>query len=150
MLRVFEAFSGIGAQRMALRDANIPHEVVAISEIDEYALAMYKAIHGDAPNLGDITAIDPYEVPDHDLFTYSYPCQNLSISGLGEGMAKGSGTPSSLVWECERVIDVKRPKFLLMENVKNLINKKNKPLYEEWLEVLEGYGYTNYWQVLNA
>ena len=74
MIKVFEAFSGIGTQRMALRNLEIEHEVVAIAEIDKYALESYEAIHGDCPNLGDISKIDPNDIPDHDLFTYSFPC----------------------------------------------------------------------------
>ena len=73
-IKVFEAFSGIGTQRMALRNLGIEHEVVAIAEIDKYALKSYEAIHGDCPNLGDISKIDPGVIPDHDLFTYSFPC----------------------------------------------------------------------------
>ena len=73
-IKVFEAFSGIGTQRMALRNLGIEHEVVAIAEIDKYALKSYEAIHGDCPNLGDISKIDPNTIPDHDLFTYSFPC----------------------------------------------------------------------------
>ena len=73
-IKVFEAFSGVGTQRMALRNLGIEYEVVAIAEMDKYALASYEAIHGDCPNLGDISKIDPNTIPDHDLFTYSFPC----------------------------------------------------------------------------
>ena len=149
-LRVFEAFSGIGTQRMALRNLGIEHEVVAIAEIDKYALKSYEAIHGECPNLGDISKIDPNTIPDHDLFTYSFPCQDISAAGKGKGFEKGSGTRSGLLWECEKVIRAKKPKYLLMENVKNLVSKKFKPGFEEWLKALEEIGYTNYYSVLNA
>lgn len=150
MIKVFEAFAGIGTQRMALKRLGIDHEVVAISEIDKFAIQSYEAIHGEVNNLGDITKLDTDAIPDHDLFTYSFPCQDISVAGQGKGLAEGSGTRSSLLWECERVIEAKRPKYLLLENVKNLVGKKNKPYFEKWLEVLRNYGYTNYWQVLNA
>lgn len=149
-LRVFEAFAGIGTQRMALKRIGVPHEVVAISEIDRHALAAYTAIHGDTTNMGDIRGIPSGGVPDHDLFTYSFPCQDISIAGKKLGFAAGSGTRSSLLWECERIIRDQRPRFLLLENVKSLVNRHNLPGFEEWLSVLEGYGYTNYWKVLNA
>ena len=149
-LRVFEAFAGIGTQRMALKRAGIPHEVVAISEIDRHAIKAYTAIHGDTTNMGDIREITSGDVPDHDLFTYSFPCQDISIAGKKRGFTAGSGTRSSLLWECERIISDKRPKYLLLENVKALVNRHNRPGFEEWLAVLEGYGYTNYWKVLNA
>ena len=149
-LRVFEAFAGVGMQRMALKNLGIPHEVVAISEIDKFALASYMAIHGKTLNLGDITKIDVETIPEHDLFTYSFPCTDLSVSGKQLGFKKGSGTRSSLLWECERIIEHKRPKFLLLENVKALTFKKNMDGFNEWLEILESYGYVNHWKVLNA
>lgn len=148
MLRVFEAFAGYGSQSIALRNLGIEYEVVAISEIDKYAIKAYEAIHGPTNNLGDICKIDPSDIPDHDLFTYSFPCQDLSVAGKQAGL--GKGTRSGLLYECEKVIEAKKPKYLLLENVKNLVSKKFKPQFEEWLEYLEELGYTNYWQVLNA
>ncbi|MGH2016724.1 DNA cytosine methyltransferase [Aerococcus urinaeequi] len=149
-LRVLENFAGIGTQRMALENLGIEHEVVGITEIDKFAIKSYEAIHGKVNNLGDISLVDPNDVLDHDLFTYSFPCQDISVAGKGKGFEKGSGTRSGLLWECEKVIRAKKPKYLLMENVKNLVSKKFKPGFEEWLQALEDMGYTNYWQVLNA
>ena len=148
MLRVFEAFAGYGSQSIALRNLGVEYEVVAISEIDKYAIKAYEAIHGPTNNLGDICKIDPRDIPDHDLFTYSFPCQDLSVAGKQAGL--GKGTRSGLLYECEKIIEAKKPKYLLLENVKNLVGKKFKPQFDEWLEYLEGLGYTNYWQVLNA
>ena len=148
MLRVFEAFAGYGSQSIALRNLGIEHEVVAISEIDKYAIKAYEAIHGPTNNLGDICKINPSDIPDHDLFTYSFPCQDLSVAGKQAGL--GKGTRSGLLYECEKIIEAKKPKYLLLENVKNLVGKKFKPQFDEWLEYLEGLGYTNYWKVLNA
>ncbi|QZT28076.1 DNA (cytosine-5-)-methyltransferase [Streptococcus dysgalactiae] len=150
MLRVFEAFAGIGTQRMALRNLGITHEVVAIAEIDKFAIKSYEAIHGSVNNLGDISKINPYTIPDHDLFTYSFPCQDISVAGKQAGLDIDSGTRSGLLWECQKVIATKKPKYLLMENVKNLVGKKHKPNFDKWLDWLESQGYTNYWQVLNA
>ena len=148
MLRVFEAFAGYGSQSIALRNLGIEHEVVAISEIDKYAIQAYEAIHGPTNNLGDISKIDPKDIPQHDLFTYSFPCQDLSVAGKQAGL--GKGTRSGLLYECEKIIEYCRPKYLLLENVKNLVGKKFKADFDKWLEYLEGLGYTNYWQVLNA
>lgn len=150
MIRVFEAFAGVGSQRMALNNLGIPHEVVAISEIDKFAIASYEAIHGKVNNLGDISKLEEKDIPDHDLFTYSFPCQDISLAGKQGGFEKGSGTRSSLLWECNRVIESKKPKYLLLENVKNLVGKKFKPDFDEWLNHLESLGYKNYYQVLNA
>ena len=149
MLKVIEAFAGVGSQRMALRNLRIKHEVVGIFEIDKFALKSYKAIHGECPNLGDISKIDVKNIPQHDLFTYSFPCQDLSIAGKQKGMIRGV-TRSGLLYECERIIKHCKPKYLLLENVKNLVGKKNKPQFDEWLKFLEDLGYTNYWKVLNA
>ena len=148
MLRVFEAFAGYGSQSITLRNLGIEYEVVAISEIDKYAIKAYEAIHGPTNNLGDICKINPSDIPDHDLFTYSFPCQDLSVAGKQAGL--GEGTRSGLLYECEKIIEAKKPKYLLLENVKNLVGKKFKPQFEEWLSYLENLGYTNYWQVLNA
>lgn len=149
-IRVFEAFAGVGSQRMALRNLGIDHEVVAIAEIDKFAIKSYEAIHGETNNLGDISQIETTDIPDHDLFTYSFPCQDISVAGKGLGLDEGSDTRSGLLWECQKVIAVKQPKFLLLENVKNLVGKKHKHNFDKWLEWLEEQGYTNYWQVLNA
>ncbi|HSQ90534.1 DNA cytosine methyltransferase [Romboutsia sp.] len=148
MLKVFECFAGIGSQRMALRNLGIEHEVVGIAEIDKFALKSYEAIHGDCPNFGDISKINPNDLPNMDLFTYSFPCQDLSVAGKQRGL--GEGTRSGLLYECEKVIEAKRPKYLLLENVKNLVGKKFKDAFDNWLEYLEGLGYANYWKVLNA
>lgn len=148
-LKVFEAFAGVGTQRMALRNIGVEHEVVGISEIDKYAYQSYQAIHGETKNFGDITKIIPNELPDFDLFTYSFPCTDLSNAGKQEGMIRGK-TRSGLLYECEKIIEAKLPRFLLLENVKPLVSRKFKPQFDEWLAYLESLGYTNYWKVLRA
>ena len=155
MLKVFEAFAGYGSQAMALHrlKENFPsfdYEVVGISEIDKYALQAYEAVHGHCPNYGDISKIDWTSVPDFGLFTYSFPCQDISNAGRQKGFAEGAETRSSLLWECRRVIEQKRPKYLVMENVKNLVSKKFMPELHKWIAELDAFGYTNYMQVLDA
>lgn len=102
-IRVIELFAGIGSQAQALKNLGIPYEVVAISEIDKYAIKGYEAIHGPVNNLGDITQIE--HLPDCDLITYSFPCQDLSIAGAKKGMSEGSGTRSALLWEVGRLLE---------------------------------------------
>lgn len=148
-IRVFEAFAGYGSQSIALRNLGIDYEVVAISEIDKYAIQAYEAIHGKVNNLGDISKIKVEDIPQHDLFTYSFPCQDISVAGSTKGIVRGQ-TRSGLLYECEKIIEHCKPKYLLMENVKNLVGKKFKPQFDEWLKYLEDLGYTNYWKVLNA
>ena len=154
-LRVFEAFAGYGSQSLALerlrRDyPEFDFEVVGISEIDKYAIQAYDALHPNVTNYGDISKIDWSQVPDFDLFTYSSPCQDFSNAGLQRGGEEGSGTRSSLLWECRRAIVQKRPKYLLLENVKALVSKKFMPLFGKWIKSLEDYGYYTNWQVLNT
>ena len=148
MLKVFEAFAGYGSQSLALKYENIPHKVVGISEIDKWAIKAYNALHDNVKNYGDIVKINPEDLPDFDLFTYSFPCQDISIAGYQKGINKN--TRSGLLYECEKIIEVKQPKYLLLENVKNLVGKKFKHQFDEWLKYLESLGYTNYWKVLSA
>lgn len=154
-IKTFEAFAGYGSQLMALRrlEKDFPdfHVVpIGISEIDENPIKAYQAVHGDVPNYGDISKIDWNSVPDFDLFTYSFPCQDISSAGYQNGFAEGSGTRSSLLWECEKAIKAKRPKYLVMENVKQLYNKNNMPLFMKWLKILESYGYVSHCKILNS
>lgn len=73
-LKVFEAFAGVGSQHMALRNLGVDYEVVGVSEIDKFAHQSYEAIHGKTKNFGDISKLQPEDLPDFDLFTYSFPC----------------------------------------------------------------------------
>ena len=110
---------------------------------------LYKA-HIRSKNFGDIRLIDTKELPKIDLFTYSYPCKNISVAGNMKGLDKDSGTQSSLVWECFKIIEHCRPKYLLMENVKNLVGKKFMSSFQLVLDELTKLGYNNYWKVLNG
>lgn len=102
------------------------------------------------PNYGDISLIDWAIVPDFNLLTYSFPCTDISTAGLQKGLAEGSGTRSSLLWECAKAIQAKRPKYLLMENVKALVSDKFIPDFRRWAKWLEDMGYNNFYQILNA
>ena len=142
-------FSGYGSQALALENLGIDF-TSDISEIDKYAIQAYNQLHGDTHNWGDITKIDETKLPYYDLITYSFPCQDISLAGLQKGLDKGTETRSSLLWECERIIRAVKPKYLLMENVKNLVGEKHKHNFIRWLHVLEMMGYQNYYKVLNA
>lgn len=150
MIRLFEAFSGYGSQALAMKRYGIEFESVGIAEIDKYAIQAHEILHGPIKNFGDVSKLSVDELPDMDLFTYSFPCQDISNAGKQRGLEKGSGTRSSLLWECERIIEGKRPKFLMMENVKNLVGKKNKIHFDKWIELLQSLGYNTYWKVINA
>ena len=150
-IKIIELFSGIGSQAMALRNIGLDYEVVGISEIDKFAIKSYEAIHGKVHNFGDISKIE--ELPYCDLLTYSFPCQDLSISGKRKGISKG--TRSGLLLEVERLLLKSKqnetlPKYLLLENVKNLVGKKFIKDFERWLSFLNSLGYYSNWEVLNA
>ena len=152
MLRVFTSFSGYDSQCLALRRLGIPFELVGWSEIDKYAIQAHDVLFPEAKdrNYGDISRIDWAQVPDFDLFTYSFPCTDISNAGQQKGLEKGSGTRSSLLWECEKAIRAKKPKYLLMENVSALVSQKFLPYYEEWRRLLVSLGYESWSKVLNA
>lgn len=101
-------------------------------------------------NYGDIQGIDPATLPDFDLFTYSFPCQDISVAGYQCVLNENSGTRSSLLWECCKIIETKKPKYLMMENVKNLVGKNHKENFLKFLDYLESLGYKNSWSILNA
>lgn len=150
-LTVNELFSGIGAQRKALERAGIEHEVVGISDIDKYANQSYNAIYGETFQYGDITKIDRLKYAD--LWTYSFPCQDISVAGMQKGITES--TRSGLLYEVQRLLEVAKeegtlPKYLLLENVKNLVGKKFKTQFDDWVKYLDDLGYDTYWQVLNA
>lgn len=146
-----ELFSGIGSQRKALLNIGYDVDVVGISEIDKYAIKSYEAIFGKTRNYGDISKVNKLDYAD--LWTYSFPCTDISVAGRQEGISHS--TRSGLLYQVQRLLDVAKeentlPKYLLLENVKNLVGKKFKPQFDEWLKYLEQLGYKNYWQVLNA
>lgn len=156
-LRVFTSFSGYDSQSMALdrlkeMRPGFDYELVGWSEIDRHAIKAQNLVYPQwaGRNFGDITKIDWGLVPDFDLFTFSSPCQDFSSAGLQKGGAEGSGTRSSLLWFCENAIREKRPKYMFMENVKNLVSKRFRPLFYKWCERVESYGYRIFWQVLDA
>lgn len=152
MLRVVELFAGIGAQASALERLGIEFEST-VCEFEPHAYNGYCAIHGDTPNLGDITKVE--HLPECDLLTYSPPCQDISIAGLKRGLEEGSGTRSSLFWEVLRLLkDAKDrgvlPPVLVMENVDAIVNKQNRPHLERFIISLNQLGYTSSWSILNA
>lgn len=156
-LKVFCAFAGYDSQCMALDKLKefypeFDYIQVGWSEIDKFAIQAHNAVYPQYTdkNYGDISKIDWAQVPDFDLFTMSSPCQDFSAAGLQKGAEEGSGTRSSLLWECRKAVLVKKPKYILFENVKALTQKKFMPYFLKWQNELETYGYKNFWQVMNA
>lgn len=150
MLKLLSLFTGIGAFEKALERLNIDYELVGFSEIDKFAIKSYCAIHNvpENKNLGDITKINIDKIPDFDLLTWGFSCQDISIAGRMEGIKKG--TRSGLYYEGYKILKAKRPGISIIENVKNLTSKRFKEQFETILKDIEELGYNNYWQVLNA
>ena len=157
-IRLIELFAGVGSQAMALRNIGANFEHYRVVEFDKYAVASYNAIHGTGFEPSDIRQVNGYDlgIMDTDrytyIMTYSFPCQDLSVAGKMRGMEKGSGTRSSLLFEVERLLNEveELPQILLMENVPQVISKKNEKAFGEWKTALEWKGYRNYIQILNA
>lgn len=215
MLRVVEAFSGIGSQVKALRNIKVEHEILATIDWDINAIIAYDIIHHGPPvldeykemtkdelvdilkkytlssdgkspmniaglkrmskmelehllaairrsnNLTSITDINGDDLPEEiDLFTYSFPCQDLSIAGAWHGNNSGinrdANNRSGMLWEVERILferkdsNIKLPKFLLMENVSNILSATHRENFEEWKKILTDMGYYNVVYNLNA
>lgn len=150
--RIFEAFAGIGCQRLAFKKLSVEVESVGISEIDKFAIQSYQAIHGSVKNFGDISNIKGQDLPNIDVFTYSFPCTDLSKAGKQQGLI---GTRSGLVYEVIRILKECKesdnlPRLLIMENVVDLVSKKFIRHFQEIQTEIEKLGYLNYTSVLNA
>lgn len=124
------------------------YNLIKAIEFDKNAILSYNAIHGTNIEKMDIRQVS--ELPVCDFLTYGFPCTDISVGGKQEGIK--IGTRSGLLFEVERLLEdvLYKPKFLIMENVKNLLYGKHKPDFDRWLEKLEELGYVNYYQVLNA
>lgn len=145
MIKLIELFAGIGTQRQAFEQFG-DIDTVAISEIDPRPLNIYKNLFSTCPNLGDITKIS--SLPEADIWTYSFPCTDLSIAGKKEGL---KGEKSGLIYEVLRLLkNSPKPKILVMENVSNLVSKNFMPGFEEWMSFLADEGYKTFWKKMKA
>ena len=147
-LRVLELFGGIGACSKALERLNIPHKIVDYVEIDASATKSYNAVHGTNFEPQDITKWD--KDIEIDMIMHGSPCTNFSLAGRQEGGDEGSGTASSLMYETIRIVKKLRPKYVVWENVKNLLADKHVHNFDNYQITMRREGYNNYYQVLNS
>ena len=148
MIKILELFGGIGACSKALERLGIEYEIADYVEIDKYAVKSFNAMHDTNFEPQDICKWDKdIEV---DLIMHGSPCQDFSLAGKQAGGDEGSGTRSSLMYETIRIVEKLKPKYVIWENVKNLLSKKHRHNFDAYLETMEQLGYTNYYQVLNA
>lgn len=148
MLKVLELFAGIGACSKALDNIGIEHEIVDAVEIDKYAVKSFNAIHGTNFEPQDITKWD--KDIQVDLIMHGSPCQDFSVAGRQAGGDKDSGTRSSLMYETLRIVEKLKPKYVIWENVKNLLSKKHIHNFEAYQKAMQDLGYVNHYKVLNA
>jgi len=146
-LRLFEAFAGYGGASFALRKAKIQHKTVGFSEIDKFAVELYQKNHIGVPFFGDITQIKEEDLPDFDLFTGGFPCQPFSQVGLGKGEDDTRGT---LFHDIIRICEAKRPKHILLENVKGLRTNRHGKTLETIIKKLSRLGYDVVVELLNS
>ena len=148
MIKVLELFAGIGACSKALERLGIEHEIVDAVEIDKYAIKAFNAIHHTNFEPQDITKWD--KDINVDLIMHGSPCQDFSVAGRQAGGDEGSGTRSSLMYETLRIVEKLRPKYVIWENVKNILSKRHVHNWDMYAERMEELGYVNYCDVLNA
>lgn len=148
MIKILELFGGIGACSKALEKLGIEYEIADYVEIDKYAVKSFNAMHDTNFEPQDICKWD--KDIKVDLIMHGSPCQDFSLAGKQAGGDKDSGTRSSLMYETIRIVDKLKPKYVIWENVKNLLSKKHIHNFNAYLETMEQLGYKNYYQVLNA
>lgn len=149
-LRVLSLFSGIGAFEKALANIGVEYDLVNYCEFDKYASKAYSLIHNvsESLNLGDITKVDENNLSECDLITYGFPCQSFSVQGKKLGFKdKEKG---GLFFETMRVASKLKPKYLIAENVKNLVGHDNGNTFSTILNTLNDLGYNNYYKTLNS
>jgi DNA (cytosine-5)-methyltransferase 1 len=157
-MKILELFSGYGTASFALKRLGIPYEIIGFSDIDKYANQCFFQNHwrnikplrfsnNPQRQLGDVKLINPNDLEDFDLLTAGFPCQAFSNAGKMQGELDPRG---SLFYEIIRIAEVKKPKYMLLENVKGLTCKKFKDTFDKILSELDRIGYHVHWKVLNS
>ena len=144
MYKTIDLFAGIGGIRLGFEAYNCKN--VFTSEWDKDAQVMYEANFGEKPH-GDINLISPSDIPNHDILLAGFPCQPFSIAGKGLGFTDTRGT---LFFNIEKILEVKKPRAFLLENVKRLTTHDHGKTFSVILDKLKALGYTVYYKVLNS
>lgn len=151
MIKILELFGGIGSPRKALVNLGVPVKAIDYVEIDEKAVRSYNAMFKKDLEYKTQTVVGYNLKPD--ILIHGSPCQDFSIAGKQKGADEGSETRSSLMWETINIIKQMgewKPKFVIWENVKNVLSKHMKHNFNRYLIEMEKLGYTNSFEVLNA
>lgn len=149
-IRIFEGFAGYGGASYGLKrlKENIPnfnYEVIGFSEFDKFAASLFDANHKDKDgnslkNWGDITQINPHDLPDFDMFMGGFPCQPFSSAGMQMGTDDPYGR-GTMLGHIIRICKVKKPRFIFLENVKGFTHGKFRPIHEQLIKDLREMGY---------
>ena len=153
MINYLSLFSGIGAFESAMKNLNIPFNLVGYCEIAPAPAKAYSILHGypETLNYGDITKVDENKLGIVDFITYGFPCQDISQGGLQKGFEhNGEKTRSGLFFDAARIIGATQPKVAIAENVKPLMQNKFKNEFRIVLQTLENAGYNNYYAILKS
>lgn len=151
MIKILELFGGIGSPRVALRNLGVPTKAIDYVEIDEKAVSSYNAMFAHELSYKTQSVVG-YDLKP-DILIHGSPCQDFSIAGHQKGADKGSETRSSLMWETVRIIEEMgewKPKYVIWENVKNVLSKHMRVNFDNYLAYMEKLGYTNSFKVLDA
>jgi DNA (cytosine-5)-methyltransferase 1 len=151
MVQILELFGGIGSPRCALRNLNIPTKAIDYVEIDEKAVRTYNAMFAEELPYKTQSVVGWNLKPD--ILIHGSPCQDFSIAGHQKGADKGSETRSSLMWETIHIIQNMgewKPRFVIWENVKNVLSKHMRANFERYLREMEALGYSNSYKTLDA
>lgn len=141
-------FTGVGGFEIGIKEGiGERAECIGFSEIDKYTNELLRSKWPDIKNYGDCTKIEPSELPDFDMLCGGFPCQSFSIAGKRRGFEDTRGT---MFFEVARIIKVKRPKIILLENVKGLLNHNKGETFSVIIQTLDELGYEVQWMVLNS
>lgn len=146
-MKYLSLFSGIGGFEKGIEEAGLDWECVGFSEIDKYAISIYNYHYPNHKNYGDVSNINVSGLPDFNLLVGGFPCQSFSIAGKGRGFEDARGT---LFFEIARILEAKRPEWLLLENVKNLLSHDDYKTIFRIYEILTELGYSIGWEVVNS
>lgn len=151
MVQILELFGGIGSPRCALRNLNIPTKAIDYVEIDENAVRSYNAMFAEELEYKTQSVVGWNLKPD--ILIHGSPCQDFSIAGQQKGAEEGSETRSSLMWETIHIIQNMgewKPKYVIWENVKNVLSKHMVANFKRYQSEMEKLGYSNSYEILDA
>lgn len=143
-MRYFSVCSGIGGFELGIGERG---KCVGFSEIDKYAIQIYQKHFPSHKNYGDIKKIDAKKLPDFDLICGGFPCQSFSVAGKRKGFNDARGT---IFFDICRIIKIKKPRLILLENVKGLLSHDDGRTFIAIIAALDELGYDCQWQVLNS